>query len=454
MINSQSVDNQSNRVGKKFLNFFKNVDYKIIPGSSMLDPSVPMTFVMSAGLAQVESSAKQSDGRKEDKYALIQNCFRYFDMKIIGKSPIHLSYFQMPGAFSFKPLSKKDCIFQLYDLIVNKYYFSTKNLWATYFKGDTICEHKFPADEETFKAWIEVGIPQKHIIGLNAEHNFWKQSANSAGKKHAPKCGFQTEIFYDLGEHFKCKQNCLPGCNCGRFIEIMNTLFITFHIDEQTKYVQPLEKPFTETVIGLERVAMLQQNVSSVFEIDSLYPLIGYIHSVSQNNIFIPNSTFSMHKRIIADHIRAILFLISDGAPSPGKGGRARLMRQLIREALTNLKLMHINDNKRINSIIEFAIDLYCSAYPQLLKIQNRVLDYMDEEKLRFDSTLENGYRKINRMVTNKTDRTIAGDDMLKLEKQYGIPYSILKHQLQKKEIKYSEYSYQQSLEQWKKRNC
>ncbi|ETR69415.1 MAG: hypothetical protein OMM_03947 [Candidatus Magnetoglobus multicellularis str. Araruama] len=392
--------------------------------------------------------------KKENQYALIQNCFRYFDMGIIGKSPIHLSYFQMPGAFSFKPLPKKECIFQLYDLLTNKYHFLAKNLWATYFNGDTIGKKKLPADKETFQAWIDVGIPKQNIIGLDSKHNFWKQSPHNAGKKYAPKCGAHTEIFYDRGENLKCRAHCFPGCNCGRFIEVTNTLFITYHIDDKTGYVQPLDKPFTETVIGLERVAMLQQNVSSVFEIDSLHPLICYIRSVSQKKLLITDNTFSVNERVIADHIRAILLLTFDGAPSPGKGGRARLMRKLIRETLTSLKLMNINDSKLINSIVEFAINFYSSFHPQLLRIQTRVLDYINEEKERFDLTLEKGYRRINRIVTNKLDKIISGEDIVKLEKQYGIPYCIVKHQLQKNDIKFSEYAYRKSLEQWKQINC
>lgn len=436
-------------IAQFFLDFYKSYGYKVIPGSSLLDPSVPMTFVMSAGLAQVQTSAKLHGGRTENCYALIQNCFRYFDMEHIGKSPIHLSLFQMPGAFTFGPLSKSASIFQIWKLLTKGYGIPTERLWITYFSGDYIADSRFNSDQETYKAWLDVGILENHVVGLNAEHNFWKQSASIVGEAHVPKCGPHTEVFFDLGNHLKCNTYCAPGCNCGRFVEIMNTLFITLHIDDQTSTVRPLDEPFAETVIGLERLAMILQGVSSIFDIDAIHPLIRHIQKfVKTANLSLLD--ISAHERIIADHIRAIMFLTADDAPPPGKGGRARLMRKLIRETLTSQKLLEITDPAFVSSLVGVALDLYGPYQLKLLPTRGRVFDYVADESERFEHTLKAGYHQIDHILKNRDTMAIAGNEMIKLEKHYGIPFPLLKARFNREKINFSYQAYQMAYNQWR----
>ena len=328
----------SNEVGQIFLAYYRDYEYEVVPGSSLLDPSVPMSFVMSAGLAQVESSVAQHGSENSEHYALLQNCFRYFDLDTVGDSPIHLTLFQMAGAFTFKLVDKQTCTAQIWDLLTNEYGFPPETLWATYFAGGEVAGHLFEPDTETYQAWRRVGLPPERVIGLGPEHNFWKQGSSIVGEREAPKCGPNTEVFFDRGETFACGPECAPGCRCGRFVEIQNTLLITEHMEDDTGIIRPLREPFIESVIGAERVAMLSQGKESVFEIDSIFPLIKHVRGAMQTPLF-PVVEQSKQERILVDHLRALLFLIADGAPSPGRGGRARLMRKLARGMITSQKL-------------------------------------------------------------------------------------------------------------------
>lgn len=439
----------SSQVGQTFLEYYEADGFEIIPGSSLLDPSVPMSFVMSAGLVQVETSAMFQEDGSGDRYALLQNCFRHFDLDRVGQSDMHLSLFQMPGAFTFGPVSKRDRIAQTWTLLTDVYGLRADALWVTYFAGDEVAGHTFGPDQETYQAWCDLGVPAERIVGLDAEHNFWKQGAGIVGKEHVPKCGPNTEVFFDQGVHLSCGPACRPGCNCGRFVEFVNTLFITWHIDDETDIVRPLEEPFTETVMGTERVAMLLQGVSSVFEIDGIRLLIECVRGFAKAPV-LPVADRARHERVLADHIRALLFLVADGAPQPGKGGRAYLMRRLVRDMVTSQRLLNISDPAFVHSLVEAALNLYAGQHPQLLSARDKLLGYVTEERARFECTLKRGTRRLDRLLKRNGGRSISGEDMLKLEKCHGIPELLLEVMLAKRKVQFSRQAYRAAYAQWR----
>ena len=183
-----------------FLETYEGLGYKVIPGSSLLDDSIPMSFVMSAGLVQVERAVTPLFRQGNNRFALLQNCFRHFDLDRIGQSDTHLSFFRMLGAFTFGQStdwnkSTPPGIWQHTFTI-----FHLKNCGLLYFGGDTIAGNKFEPDLETYHAWREVGVRENQLLGLDGENNFWKQSAIVMGSEHASKCGPNSEIFFDRGE--------------------------------------------------------------------------------------------------------------------------------------------------------------------------------------------------------------------------------------------------------------
>ncbi|MBN1933454.1 MAG: hypothetical protein JW934_02250 [Anaerolineae bacterium] len=436
------------QVAQRFLSHYQARGYQVIPGSSLLDPSVPMSFVMSAGLVQVETSAMSQGGRTGSRYTLLQNCFRYFDLEQVGNSQIHLSLFQMPGAFTFGPIDKAAHIEQIWSLLVDVYGLPPDRLWATWFAGDTVAGRAFDPDLETRQAWLDVGLPGERIVGLGAGHNFWKQGASVVGELHAPKCGPNTEVFFDRGEAYHCGPACAPGCRCGRFVEFLNTLFISTHLDEPSGRIAPLEEPFTETVVGAERIAMLLQGAASVFDIDSIRPLVEHIRAWKREPC--ASGSLSMqHARVIADHLRALLFLTADGAPPPGKGGRARLMRKLAREMFTAQKLMHIDDPAFVRSLVGRAVDLYSSRHAGLSSASARLLANLDAERDRFERALQSGFRRLERLLTRRGYNQVSGEEMVQLEKEYGLPEPLLKAALHRRQVDFDPRAYRTARKAW-----
>lgn len=453
MISRKDAASQSNsarQVGERFIEFYATCGYASIPGSSLLDPSVPMSFVMSAGLVQVETSARAHDGQQGSRYALIQNCFRYFDLSNIGDSQIHLSLFRMPGAFTFGPVDRCEMIEQIWHLLTEEYRFPADRLWVTYFAGGKVAGHHFEPDGETYEAWRRVGVPPARLVGLPADDNFWKQGASVVGERDAPKCGPNTEVFFDRGAHLRCGTACRPGCRCGRFVEFLNTLLITQHIDDQSGAVSRLDEPFTETVIGLERVAMLLQGVGSVYEIDCLHPLIARVESFRMSPL-LPDVGRIEQVHIIVDHIRALLFLAADGAPAPGKGGRARLMRKLVRGMVTAQKMLGITDPSFYPALVDTVIQLELEQRAHLASARERLLEMIEDEEARFERTLHAGQRRLKRLLARRDGNQLSGEDVVALEKRYGVPFPLLEWMLRNEEATYQHEAYRRAYADWRR---
>ena len=441
---------RSVEIGQHFVQHYQANGFQVLPGSSLLDPSVPMTFVMSAGLAQVETSAMQQGGRTGDRYVLLQNCFRHFDLDAVGESDLHLSLFEMPGAFSFGTVRRTDVIQQIWRLLTERLGFEAANLWVTCFAGDEVAGHWFDRDEETYRAWRGVGLPPGRIVGLGAGDNFWKQGAAIVGQEHVHKCGPNTEVFFDRGPHYSCGPDCRPGCRCGRFVEFVNILFISLHIEDELDTIRLLDEPFTETVMGTERVAMLLQGKPSVFEIDSIRPLVEHVRRFYQRAQ--PQSPVRAAKseRVIADHIRALLFLVADGAPPPGRGGRSRLMRILIRQTVTHQKLLSIRDEAFIPSLVDAALELYGDQHPRLQNGRDRLLDYLSEEGQRFERTLHICQRQLDRLLKHNGGDFVSGEQALSLVKRHGFPLPLLEAALAQREVRFNKQAYWEAHARWR----
>ncbi len=444
---------QIKEISQRFVQFYNRLGFKTLPSTSLLHPSIPMTFVMSAGLAQVETARDQlSERSKDHTYVLVQNCFRHFDVDRIGKSAHHLSLFEMPGAFSFGQIDRAVAIERMWELLIHQLGIDPGRIWATYFSGDTISGHFFPEDSDSRRAWKNMGLPDDRIIGLGRAHNFWKQGGGIDGQEPDRKCGPNTELFYDRGPHLACGPQCRPGsCKCGRFVEFTNSLFIYAQIDAETNALQLMPDPFTETVIGTERVAMILANRPTVFEIDSIRPLMEtlrrYYPGRAQETFFDSGAS----ERILVDHLRALLFLTADGAPPPGKGGRRRLMRILIRRVLTQMRLLQIDSPHCLPELAELVVTLEGYKHPELNQGRVRLLEYIDEETAVFEKTLGRGYHHLEQLLHKNEGRRLEGKSMVNLVKQFGMPVALLRAALIRRGSEFNEQAYQQAIEQWQR---
>jgi len=436
-------------VGQRFIRYYQDNGFEVLPRSSLLDPSVPMTFVMSAGLTQIESTVAQSEDHAGERFVLLQPCFRHFDREKVGQSPVHLSLFGMGGAFSFGQTSKEDVLNAIWSFLTAELGFRGEQLRVTYFTGGQLNGHEFEEDVETIRAWRKIGLSPSQIVGLGIDASFWKQGGGISGKERFRKCGPTTELFFDRGSQWSCGPTCQPGCKCGRFIEIANVLFIHSQFDQATQSLNPLVAPFEEAVIGVERVAMALQKKSSVFELECLARLVRLVRSCHQA-IDSPDSNKSIKsEQVIADHVRALLFLVADGAPPPDKGGRSGIMRKLIRATLTHQKTLGITQTTFIPDLVDAVLDLYRSQHLDLEGGRERLLSYFARESERFERTLSAGYRWLDRLI-QRGSGTISGQQALDLVKRRGMPLLLLETRLAQKGIQLNKQEYWEAYTRWR----
>jgi alanyl-tRNA synthetase len=408
-----------------------------------------MTFVGSAGLAQIENGIEQGEERQGERYVLVQICFRHFDIEKVGKTPVHLSLFGMGGAFSFGEVSRSDTLSKIWSFFTDELGIDTSRLWATCFSGGTLEGHLFPPDETTRETWVALGLNPTHVVEVGIETGFWKQGDGLSGKERYRKCGPTTELFYDRGTHLRCGPGCRPGCGCGRFIEISNILFIHFYIDEATKTVAPIVTPFDETVIGIERVATALCELETVFDLPAFERAIRFIRTAYDPREVMGTDNREESARVIADHARALLFLTADDAPAPGKGGRARIMRLLVRGIVTRLRILRIQNKAFFPDLIDLLLETYGDRYPHLVDGRDKVVTYFDEERETFRQTLSRGYQRLDEILAEDEQAAVSGAQALHLVKEKGLPYPLLKATLEHRSIPFQPQEYWRAHERW-----
>lgn len=419
----------------------------MLPRAPLLDPSIPMSFVMSAGLVQIETSLANLSHRPSNQFVLVQNCFRHFDLEAVGKDSTHLSFFEMPGAFTFGPNNKAETIQHMWLLATSILGIDRDRIWATYFKGGDILQNNLPEDVATRDIWLKLGIPANRIVGLGT-NNYWIQGRGIENMPTPRKCGPNTELFFDRGIEKACGPGCKPGCGCERFVEFSNSLFISHEIDEQNTGLHPIPEPFTETVIGTERVAMILQGVPSVFDIDRYLSIIDTIHC-SVRRTGLPESIRTVSEKIVADYIKALYFLIADGAPPPGKNGRERIIKLLIRGVLTHQNILGICVPDFLFTLLDSITSNSSNGFNESAT-KKRVLDYFKIETPRFMQTIERGRHIFAQLIEENRGDTLSGSQIAYLEKSQGLPHSLVAVFLWEQGLPFLEPDYRQALKHWK----
>lgn len=322
-----------NAISEAFLRLHAQDGFSRLPPSSLLHDSVPMSFVMSAGLIQVENDLEKIVEQTGGKFAFTQPCFRHFDMKQVGTDPTRLSLFHMSAAFHIGCSERETVLPRLWHFLTDVLGLEKERLWITY-----LDDEEFGSDEASYQCWRELGVDTARLVGLDQEHCFWRQRSTGQIASDGKKCGPHTEVFYEQPE-VNCsacaKRKKPPGtCRCGRFVEISNSLFIENYVADDSSLI-PADTVFAECVVGLERIAMILQNASSVYQTlrfqkwsRNLDELLQLPLSVSQKNSL----------NIVFDHLSAFVKLTEDGAPAPGKGGRKYIMRRLARDAMNHIQ--------------------------------------------------------------------------------------------------------------------
>ena len=446
-------------IRRKFLDFFVEKGHKEVHSSSLVPANDPTLLFTNAGMNQFKDVFLGLEKRDYSRATTSQKCVRaggkHNDLENVGFTNRHHTFFEMLGNFSFGDYFKKDAVAYAWELITSPQWYGIPKdkLYATIFKG----ENGVDRDSEAYDLWAAQGVPKNRIYEMGMKDNFWQMGDTGP-------CGPCSEIHYDMGAIASDQghTDCEFGCDCGRYVEIWNLVFMQFDRDASGK-LTPLPKPSIDTGMGLERVTAVLQGVISNYETDLFTPLIkraaeltlgsgkaGELRSPGQPRATVPTQTEAdtghmetaatgrlaeqssarspSHKsaaslRVIADHSRAATFLISDGV-LPSNEGRGYVLRKIIRRAITHGRLL--GQTKPFLSQMVFAVrDLMRDAYPELNETADRVSKTVQIEETRFAHTMDVGLEKLETLLKNSPE-TLAGEDAFKLYDTFGMPLDFM----------------------------
>jgi alanyl-tRNA synthetase len=414
-----SVDHRE--IIKKFLDYFKKQNHLIIEDSSLIPKEYdPSALFVNSGMHPIKPYFLGVLKPPSKRLVNIQKCLRTVDIDKVSNRRT-LTFFFMLGSWSIGDYWKEDAVKFALELLTKGFGFDQSKLWVTVFAGD----ERVPKDEETIKAWLKVGIPRERIVELPAENNFWTSGPTGP-------CGPCTEVHYDRGEEFGCgKEECKPGCECERFLEIWNAgVFMEYNLDEN-RNLENLPIKSVDTGAGLERLAILLQSKPSVYETTLFLPIMKKIAELSgveydEKNVEENQTTKAM--RIFADHIRASVFIAGEGI-TPSKVERGYILRRLLRRMIRYGNVLQLEKDD-IVEIAKVAIDLYKDDYPYLEKNSKNIISVISDEYDKFSKNLVKGLRRLLRLIENlkkENKRAIPTIEAFHLYDTYGFPFELTK---------------------------
>ncbi len=394
----------SKEVRQNFLMFFQAQGHKIVPSASLI-PEDSSVLLTTAGMQPFKKYFLGSPSLFGSRVTSCQKCFRTSDIDQVGDAT-HLTFLEMLGNFSFGDYFKEEAMSWAVELITHDYNIPLNRLYFTYFKGDEIS----PADSEAKEIWIKLGAEPNHILAYGREDNFWGPTGDSG------PCGPTAEIHYDLtGQACNRAENCYPGCSCGRFVELWNIVFNQYHRDKDGQMTELIQGGI-DTGMGLERLSLAVQGKSSIFETDLFWPVIERLFSDLKEY-----NDNSKPYRIIADHLRGLLFLTIEGI-KPSNVERGYVMRRIIRRLLESASILKLDFNQ-IESATQLLENQYAEIYPELIGASSMLGKIIAQEDKRMSLAVKRGMAKISRQ-----NMTIDGREAFRLYSTYGLSPQELKN--------------------------
>ena len=415
-------------IRKAFLDFFNSKNHEVVASSSLVPSNDETLLFTNAGMVQFKDVFLGTETKNFKRAATSQRCIRaggkHNDLENVGYTLRHHTFFEMLGNFSFGDYFKEDAIKFAWEFLTEELKLDKEKLWITVYKDD----------DEAEEIWKNnIGIDPGRIARLGDDDNFW--SMGDTGP-----CGPCSEIFYDHGEHIDGTPPGAEGDEGDRFIEIWNLVFMQFNRDESGK-MEPLPKPSVDTGMGLERIAAVLQGVNSNYETDVFKDLINASEKIL-------GSQGSTSHKVIADHIRSSVFLISDGV-IPEKEGRGYVLRRIMRRGIRHgykigakKPFMHL--------LVKDLIKLMNSAYPELKKKQKDIIELIKNEEIKFFETLETGIEILEDTISNMKNKTLSGDVVFKLHDTYGFPFDLTADIAREKQLDIDEKRFNECMNQQK----
>ncbi|MBX6770839.1 MAG: alanine--tRNA ligase [Chloroflexi bacterium] len=396
----------SSEIRNAFLRFFQQKDHIVLPSSSLVPEGDPSLLLTNAGMVQIKPYFLGQATPPGPRLASVQKCFRTVDIETVGNER-NLTFFEMLGNFSVGDYFKEGAIAFAWEFLTQQAGFDPKRLWPTI----------YPDDEEAFVAWQRVtGVPAERIIRL--PDNWWE--AGPVGPN-----GPDSEIYYDRGPEFGCgRPTCQPGCDCPRFLEVWNLVFMQYYRDE-TGALSPLPRKNIDTGMGLERLTMLLQDKRTVYETDLFAPIIQKAADIAGVRYGADESAdYSL--RVVADHSRAVTFLVADGV-LPSNEGRGYILRRVLRRAVRHGRRLGI-ERTFLGETAGVVIDLMGTTYPELVQRRDFICKVIEMEESRFGQTLAVGLNLLDQFIAEarQAGRTeLAGSDVFRLYDTYGFPVEL-----------------------------
>lgn len=391
-----------------FLRFFEDKGHKILPSASLIPLSDPSILWTAAGMVPFKPYFTGSARPEFSRVTTCQKCIRTPDIESVGRTARHHTFFEMLGNFSFGDYFKESAIPWAWEFVTQQLRLPPERLWITVYQDD----------DEAFDIWHRVvGVPADRIVRMGKDTNFWEIGVGP--------CGPCSEIHVDLGAERGCgAPDCAVGCECDRYLEVWNLVFIQFFRDEEGNY-SPLVNKGIDTGMGLERVASVLQNVPTNFETDLLREIVDFTAALFGVKYGV-ESKVDLALKVITDHCRAITFAVADGA-LPSNEGRGYVIRRLLRRAVRFGRLLG-RQGLFMNEVVSTVIRQMGGAYPELVERQDHVLKVVRAEEERFGETLAQGTEMLNQIITGikaSGGSVIPGVSAFKLYDTYGFPVEL-----------------------------
>ena len=399
-----------NELREKYLHYFETKGHLRLGSFPLVPKDDPSLLLINSGMAPMKKWFLGQEEPPRHRVTTCQKCIRTPDIERVGITARHGCFFEMLGNFSFQDYFKKEVIPWAWE-------FLTKELEIT---ADRLYISVYQDDDEAYDIWTkEVGIPEDHMVRLGKEDNFWEHGSGP--------CGPCSEIYYDRGLKYGCgKPTCGVGCDCDRFMEIWNLVFSQYDSDGKGTYAL-LPKPNIDTGMGLERLAVVMQDVDNLFEVDTVAAVLHHVERISGKQ-YGANEKDDISIRVITDHIRATVFMASDGI-LPSNEGRGYVMRRLLRRAARHGRMLGI-DHPFLTDLVDTVIISSEVGYPELREHESYIKKVIGTEEERFYKTIDSGMNILNGMIQHLHEthkKILSGLDVFKLNDTFGFPLDLTK---------------------------
>jgi alanyl-tRNA synthetase len=405
---------KSSDVRSAFLEFFREREHEIVRSSSLIPRNDPTLLFTNAGMVQFKAVFLGQETRGTTKAVSCQKSMRaggkHSDLENVGHTARHHTFFEMLGNFSFGDYFKREAIRFAWDLLTEKYGLPEERLWTTVYEDD----------DEAAGLWREVvGLPEERVVRLGAKDNFWQMADTGP-------CGPCSEILIDQGAALACGPECAVGCDCDRFLELWNLVFMQFNRDEHGE-LNPLPKPSIDTGMGLERLCAVLQGKHNNFDSDLFSEIIDSISSLTGMPYGrAPETDASI--RVIADHVRALGFLVSDGL-MPSNEGRGYVLKRILRRASRHARILG-TEEPVLNRVLDAVVSSMGGVYPELVDEHERAQKVLRLEEERFARTLEQGMRILDDVLKDvlaSEEKLIPGEEIFRLYDTFGFPVDLVR---------------------------